>query len=238
MTRLINLYKIALKNWVYMFFGIISLFLYALFSGMNVTLIKPLLDYIFTQKGGDVLYQNIPDFFQALISQTNSFFSVHNLSSDFTTYNPLLLDYENIMKATDSYVLLKVIVMAIIVLFTLKNLTFYFNKVMFINLRGKTVKNLPDWYKITPVKEGFRYQASEATSQSMQLAVDKARVAAVSNLSQMIKSEWNGYTKRVQEETGMGSESKLLDQFTSTQENVISNQLEGIMVKEKDPSGK
>ena len=99
---------------------------------------------------------------------------------------------------------------------------------------SKTVKNLPDWYLITPVKEGFKYQASEATSQSMQLAVDKARVAAVSNLSQMIKSEWNGYTKRVQEETGMGSDSKLLDQFSSTQENVISNQLEGVIVKEKD----
>ena len=98
----------------------------------------------------------------------------------------------------------------------------------------KTVKNLPDWYLNTPVKEGFKYQAAEATSQSMQLAVDKARVAAVSNLSQMIKSEWNGYTKRVQEETGMGSDSKLLDQYSSTQENVISNQLEGVIVKEKD----
>ena len=102
---------------------------------------------------------------------------------------------------------------------------------------SKTVKNLPDWYKITPVKEGFKYQASEATSQSMQLAVDKAREAAVSNLSQMIKSEWNGYSKRVQEETGMGSDSKLLDQFSSTQENVISNQLEGVIVKEKDIQG-
>ena len=98
----------------------------------------------------------------------------------------------------------------------------------------KTVRNLPDWYLNTPIKEGFKYQAAEATSQSMQLAVDKARVAAVSNLSQMIKSEWNGYTKRVQEETGMGSDSKLLDQFSSTQENVISNQLEGVIVKEKD----
>ena len=98
----------------------------------------------------------------------------------------------------------------------------------------KTVKNLPDWYMNTPVKDGYQYSAAEATSQSMQLAVDKARVAAVSNLSQMIKSEWNGYTKRVQEETGMGSDSKLLDQFSTTQENVISNQLENVIVKEKE----
>ncbi len=96
------------------------------------------------------------------------------------------------------------------------------------------MKNLPDWYMNTPVKNGFQYAGVEATSQSMQLAVDKARVAAVSNLSQMIKSEWNGYTKRVQEETGMGSDSKLLDQFSTTQENVISNQLENVLVKEKE----
>jgi len=98
----------------------------------------------------------------------------------------------------------------------------------------KTVKNLPDWYLNTPIKDGYQYAAAEATSQSMQLAVDKARVAAVSNLSQMIQSEWNGYTKRVQEETGMGIDSKLLDQFSTTQENVISNQLENVIVKEKE----
>ena len=98
----------------------------------------------------------------------------------------------------------------------------------------KTVKNIPDWYLNTPVNDDYQYAAAEATSQSMQLAVDKARVAAVSNLSQMIKSEWNGYTKRVQEETGMGSDSKLLDQFSTTQENVISNQLENVIVKEKE----
>ena len=99
---------------------------------------------------------------------------------------------------------------------------------------SKTVKNLPDWYMNTPGKDGYQYSAAEATSQSMQLAVDKARVAAVSNLSQMIKSEWNGYTKRMQEETGMGSDSKLLDQFSTTQENVISNQLDNVKVKEKE----
>ena len=98
----------------------------------------------------------------------------------------------------------------------------------------KTVQDLPAWMIKTPEKKGFKYTAAQATSQSMQLAVDKARVAAVSNLSQMVKSEWSGYTKRVQEETGMGSESKLLDQFSTTQENVISNQLENVVVKERD----
>ena len=99
---------------------------------------------------------------------------------------------------------------------------------------SKTVKNVPDWYLDTPKIEGYLYAAANATSQSMQLAVDKARMQAVSELSQMMKSEWSGYTKRVQEEIGTGLDSKLLDTFSQTQENTISNQLENIIVKEKD----
>ena len=99
---------------------------------------------------------------------------------------------------------------------------------------SKNVKNVPDWYLETPKVEGYLYSAANATSQSMQLAVDKARMTAISNLSQMIKSEWSGYTQRVQEEIGSGIDSKLLDKFSQTQENTISNQLENINVKEKD----
>ena len=99
---------------------------------------------------------------------------------------------------------------------------------------SKTVKNVPDWYLETPKNEGYVYAAANGTSQSMQLAIDKARMAAVSNLSQMIKSEWSGYTQRVQEEIGSGIDSKLLDKFSQTQENTISNQLENVIVKEKD----
>ena len=99
---------------------------------------------------------------------------------------------------------------------------------------SKTVKNVPDWYIDTPKTEGYIYAASNATSQSMQMAVDKARMSAVTNLSQMIRSEWSGYTKRVEEETGSGLDSKILDTFTQTKENTISNQLENVIVKEKD----
>ena len=99
---------------------------------------------------------------------------------------------------------------------------------------SKTVKNVPVWYLDTPKTEGYLYAASNATSQSIQLAVDKARMQAVSELSQMMKSEWSGYTKRVQEEIGTGLDSKLLDTFSQTQENTITNQLENVLVKEKD----
>jgi subfamily B ATP-binding cassette protein MsbA len=157
MNRLINLYKIAFKNWIYMLLGVISLFLYALFSGVNVTLVKPLLDYVFTPKNSEILYKNTNDFLHALISQANIFFQTHSLSFDISTYKLLLIKYENVMKTTDSFVLLKLIVVTIIILFTLKNVTYYFNKVMFINLRGKTIKDLRNeiFYKYTYLSAAF-----------------------------------------------------------------------------------
>ena len=99
---------------------------------------------------------------------------------------------------------------------------------------SKRVKNVPKWYLETPNKEGYLYATANATSQNMQLGIDKARMSAVSILSQMIKSEWSGYSQRVQEEIGSGIDSKLLDKFSQTQENTISNQLENVIVKEKD----
>ena len=157
MKRLINLYKIAFKNWIYMLLGIISLFMYALFSGVNVTLVKPLLDYVFTPKINGVIYKNATDFVHALVNQTNLFFALHKFSFDLTSYKPLLANYENVMKSTDSFVLLKLIIVTIIILFTFKNLTYYFNKVMFINLRGKTVKDLRNkiFYKYTHLSAAF-----------------------------------------------------------------------------------
>ena len=66
-----------------------------------------------------------------------------------------------------------------------------------------TVEGLPEWFLNSPEKDGFQYMAAEATSRQMQLAIDKARTDAVTSLSSMINSEWSGYVKRIQEETGI-----------------------------------
>ena len=66
------------------------------------------------------------------------------------------------------------------------------------------------------------------------MAVNKATLDAASRLAATIKSEMEGYTKRVQEEIGTDLDSKLLDTFSQTQENTITNQLENVLVKEKD----
>jgi hypothetical protein len=68
----------------------------------------------------------------------------------------------------------------------------------------------------------------------MQMATDKARTAAATALAGLIESEWNGLVKRAQEETGLAENSKIIDQFSNTQEQIISNRLQDIRVAKRE----
>ena len=98
----------------------------------------------------------------------------------------------------------------------------------------KTIKSAPDWMLNPPHKEGFKEQSSTATSQDMQMALDKARTTAATTLAGLIESEWNGLIKRAQEETGLAENSKIIDQFSNTQEQVISNRLQDMRVAKRE----
>ena len=98
----------------------------------------------------------------------------------------------------------------------------------------KTLKNAPKWFMDTPEKEGYKYTTATATSQDMQLAVNKARLDAAQTLAGQVSSEMNGLVKRAQEETGLGSDSDLIDQFSQTQEQVITTSLKDWKVSEKE----
>ena len=94
----------------------------------------------------------------------------------------------------------------------------------------KTIKSAPDWMLNPPYKEGFVQHASTATSQDIQMALDKARTSAATTLAGLIESEWNGLIRRAQEETGLAENSTIIDHFSNTQEQVISNRLQDIRV--------
>ena len=97
----------------------------------------------------------------------------------------------------------------------------------------KTIGNMPTWFINPPKKEGFRFNAATATSQDMQMALDKARTSAATILAGLVESEWNGLAKRAQEETGLGPDSDIIDQFSNTQEQIISKQLNDISITEQ-----
>ena len=98
----------------------------------------------------------------------------------------------------------------------------------------KTLSSLPQWFVDTPVKEGFRYETSTATSQDIQMAINKASLDASNKLAGQVKSEMNGLIKRAQEETGLGEDSSVIDQFSQTQEQVIATTLQDWKVSKKE----
>ena len=98
----------------------------------------------------------------------------------------------------------------------------------------KTIKSAPEWFLNPPHKEGFIGHASTATSQDMQMASDKARTSAATTLAGLIESEWNGLVRRAQEETGLAENSKIIDQFSNTQEQIISKRLRDIRVAKRE----
>ena len=97
-----------------------------------------------------------------------------------------------------------------------------------------TIKGAPSWYLETGKKDGFKLVSASATSQDMQLAINKASVDAGNTLASMVKSEMNALVKRVREETGREDDSELLDQFSQVQEQVVATTLQDWSVSKKE----
>ncbi len=105
---------------------------------------------------------------------------------------------------------------------------------LFPEASRKTLSNLPHWFVDLPEKEGFRYETSTATSRDLQMAINKASLDASNKLAGQVKSEMNGLIKRAQEETGLGEDSSVIDQFSQTQEQVIATTLQDWKVSKKE----
>ena len=96
------------------------------------------------------------------------------------------------------------------------------------------IKGAPDWYLETTKKEGFKLVSSTATSQDMQLAINKASLDAGNILASMVKAEMNALVKRVSEETGYEDDSDLLDKFSQVQEQVVATTLQDWSISKKE----
>ena len=97
----------------------------------------------------------------------------------------------------------------------------------------KVMKNIPDWYIDLPKQDGYRYETGSATSQDLQLSVNKATLDAASRLAATINSQMEGYTKRVQEENGLGTDSDILDRYSQVQSQTIATALQDYSVAKK-----
>jgi subfamily B ATP-binding cassette protein MsbA len=142
MKDLLQLYKIMLRYWVYLVVGFIFMFGYAGLSGISITMVIPLFDHVFAPRETTAIYSNLSEFSNAFGRITTELFvQIKKVisCSETSSFKPLLAELEEILSLTDPLFLLYVICAVLIILTLVKNLFYYVNKVMFANLRGKTI---------------------------------------------------------------------------------------------------
>ena len=81
MKNVIRLYKIMLTHWFFLVLGLIFMFGYSIFNMLSLTLIKPILDYIFVKRTESLIsINNYKDFWQNIkemfVSSNMSFSSL------------------------------------------------------------------------------------------------------------------------------------------------------------------
>ncbi len=145
MKNIKRIYKIMLRYWSYLLAGLFFMLGYAVFSGVSIVMAIPLLDHVFKPEKVTIIYSNFPSFWIAIqkiiahfISQHGSLFAL----SQKQNYEPFLEELKTVFLHTDPIFLLWLISVTLILLVLLKNIFFYCNKIMFTNLRGKTIRTI------------------------------------------------------------------------------------------------
>jgi len=98
------------------------------------------------------------------------------------------------------------------------------------SLQATDTGDIPDWFTSVPKDPNFLYAAKTATSQDLQLALDKAATDARAEIARQVEIKVEGLQKRFQEETGTNTDAQLLEQFTQANKTVVSTGLSGTQI--------
>ena len=94
---------------------------------------------------------------------------------------------------------------------------------------GDMPENVPQWYLNTPQDPNYVYAAQTATSQRMQVAIDKATTAGRGDLAASLETKIESMTKSFTEEIN----GEMRDSYTEAQKEITSKVLRGTSPKEK-----
>lgn len=101
------------------------------------------------------------------------------------------------------------------------------------NLPATSEGEEPEWYMNVPSDPNILFAAKTATSRDKQLAVDKAVQDARAEIAKQLEVKIQGLEKRFQEETGVGEDSQLLDQFTKANKSIVNQSLVGSKIEKQ-----
>jgi ATP-binding cassette, subfamily B, bacterial MsbA len=144
MNNINKLAKIMLIQWKLMISGLFTMMIFALLSGISVTMAVPLFDYVFGNKRISGEINTFSAFFNKTGEMFSQFFSGLGFSNLFSGeyYVKSLESLKSILSISDPYLLLMLIGFGMIILIVLKNLFFYLNKIIFVSLRGRSIEHI------------------------------------------------------------------------------------------------
>ena len=90
---------------------------------------------------------------------------------------------------------------------------------------------VPEWFTNPPQDPNYLYAANSATSQDVQVALDKALLGARTEIGRQVEVRMNALQKQFTEETGTGQDAQLLQQFSSATKSIVSTTLTGSTMK-------
>ncbi len=101
------------------------------------------------------------------------------------------------------------------------------------SLQAVSECDIPEWYSKVPQDPNYLFAARTATSQDMQLALDKATTDGRTEIGRQTDLKVQGLQKRFDEEVGLNNDAQLMSQFTQANKTVVSTSLSGSRVKEQ-----
>jgi hypothetical protein len=102
-------------------------------------------------------------------------------------------------------------------------------------LQKASPSDIPEWYTSIPQDPNYFFAVATATSQDMQLASDRAAVAARAEIARQTEAKVSGLQKRFDQEVGLAENSQLMQQFTQATKTVVSESLSGSRIKFQKP---
>lgn len=99
------------------------------------------------------------------------------------------------------------------------------------SLQSTSEGEIPEWFTTIPQDPNYLYAANTATSQDLQLAIDKALTGARAEIGRQIEVRVQALQSRFDEEVGIGEDAQLLQMFTSASKTVVSSSLTGSRTK-------
>lgn len=142
------IFRMMLKYWYHGVAGLVMMMLYAIFSGISITLVIPLFDFVFKGRTSPILYPDWQSFLSAAWHTVSGFFAAHGGVfgvGGMDGFKALWKDLQAVMVNTDPLALLYSICIFVFVVILLKNAFYYANRMFFIVLRGRTIRDVRNY---------------------------------------------------------------------------------------------